>query len=276
MGRYDDAERAVTRSLSLREHFPGNHELEIAHSLKNLGGIRLAQGRYAEAGTLLKRALAIREKLLGPDHPDVSDCLVTLADIDNESERYAEAEPLAKRAMESRRKHDGDDDTDAMVTLSASYLGQGKLADAERLLKEALAIDERAYGSEGREVADSLIGLARIDREHGRYDNGLAKLKRVLVIREHRGKDHPDVARCLRELGELEQARGNNVEAESVYRRALAIWPRAGLPDHLQFARLLESYAKWLRRVERSREAHEMDARARAIRAKQSAKSSTE
>ena len=116
--------------------------------------------------------------------------------------------------------------------------------------------------------------LARIDRERGRYDDGLAKLKRVLAIRERRGKDHPEVARCLRELGEVEQARGKNAEAEAAYRRALVIWTKAGLTDHPLLAGLLESYARWLRRVGRSREADELDARARAIRAKQAAESS--
>jgi tetratricopeptide (TPR) repeat protein len=197
-----------------------------------------------------------------------------MAMISKARERYAEAEPLAKRALDSRRKLKGNHHVavaDAMVTLSDSYLGQGKLEDAERLLKDALAIDERVNGADSGEVAASLTRLATIDRKLGRVNDSQAKLKRALAIRERRVQDHPDVAQCLKELGDLDQARGNSALAEAAFLRALSIWEKAGLSEHPQVAKILESDAKLIRGLGRSDEAREMEARAQAIRARQNA-----
>ena len=48
--------------------------------------------------------------------------------------------------------------------------------------------------------------------------------KRALAIREQtRGKDHPEVAVTLNNLGELYRMNGRYAEAEQFYKRALAI-----------------------------------------------------
>jgi tetratricopeptide (TPR) repeat protein len=195
---------------------------------------------------------------------------VDIAHISNALERYTEAEALAKRALTIKRKTDSKLSA-AMVTLAASYIGQKKLAEAEGLLKEALAIAEKKSGADSSEVAAALITLGAIDRDAGRFDDSLSKLKRALEIRERRGKGHPDVANVLLELGELDQARGENALAEAEYERALSIWAKAGLPEHPQVAKILASYAKLLRRLGRTAKAREMEIEAEGIRAKVSA-----
>lgn len=88
MGRYGDAERDVTQSLAIRESLSGNHQIEIAQSLSNLGGLRFRQGRYREAAALKKRALAIREK----------------AEVLRQLKRSDEAQAAAARARAIRAK----------------------------------------------------------------------------------------------------------------------------------------------------------------------------
>ena len=67
---------------------------------------------------------------------------------------------------------------------------------------------------------------------------------------------------------ELYQAQGKYVEAEPLYKRALAIFEKALGPEHSDVAAILENYAVLLRQTGRSAEANEMEARAKAIRAK--------
>jgi tetratricopeptide (TPR) repeat protein len=77
LGRYADAERLLTQSLSIFEKLPDHPDLR--QSLSNLAGLYVAQGRYAEAETLYKRSLAISEKIGGADHPSLGDAILSLA-----------------------------------------------------------------------------------------------------------------------------------------------------------------------------------------------------
>jgi tetratricopeptide (TPR) repeat protein len=253
--------------MAIRAGLAGNHELEIAQGLDILSRLRFCQGRYVEAESLSRRALAIFEKVMGPDHDVVATSLVDIADVSNALERYALADPVAKRAVAMKRKTDSDLSR-AMVTLAASYIGQKKLAAAEGLLKDALAIEGKKSGADSSKVAAALFKLGTIDRDAGRFDESLSKLKRALEIRERRGKGHPGVAGVLLELGDLDQARGENALAEAEYERALSIWAKAGLPEHPQVAKILVSYAKLLRRLGRTAKAREMEVQAEGIRAK--------
>ena len=69
-------------------------------------------------------------------------------------------------------------------------------------------------------------------------------------------------------LGVIYQAQGNYAAAAPLYRRSLAILERALGPEHPDVAQSLENYAVMLRETGRADEAAEMEARAKAIRAK--------
>ncbi len=76
-------------------------------------------------------------------------------------------------------------------------------------------------------------------------------------------------------LGELYRLQGRYAEAEPLYKRALAIKEKVLGPEHPEVATslnnlgLLLNYSVLLRATERSDEAERMEARAKAIRARQ-------
>ncbi len=76
------------------------------------------------------------------------------------------------------------------------------------------------------------------------------------------------MAASLNNLASLHQAQGNYAEAEPLYRRSLAIREKALGPEHPDVAQSLDNYAALLRETGRADEAAEMEARAKAIRAK--------
>ena len=79
--------------------------------------------------------------------------------------------------------------------LAYLYRSIGRYADAEPLLKEALAITERALGKEHPDTAISLSGLARLYRAMGRYRDAEPLLKQAIAISEKLvGREHPTVA----------------------------------------------------------------------------------
>ena len=83
----------------------------------------------------------------------------------------------------------------------------------------------------------------------GRYESRLARLG-------------------INDLAELYRAQGNYAEAAPLYRRSLAIWEKALGPEHPDVAASLENYAELLHETGRAGEAAQMEARAKAIRAK--------
>ena len=76
------------------------------------------------------------------------------------------------------------------------------------------------------------------------------------------------MATSLNRLAALYYSQGKYNEAEPLYRRALSIWEKALGPEHPDVATVLENYALLLRKTNREAQAEELEARARAIRAK--------
>ncbi len=77
------------------------------------------------------------------------------------------------------------------------------------------------------------------------------------------------MAISLNNLAELYRAQEAYARAEPLYKRTLEILEKVLGPEHPSVARNLENYAVLLRGTGRSNEATKMEARAKAIRAKQ-------
>ncbi len=105
--------------------------------------------------------------------------------------------------------------------------------------------------------------------QQGRYSEALPyATEAVRLGEEELGPDHPITATVLDNLAQFNLAQGNYAEAEPLFKRSLAIGEKALGPEHPDVAQSLENYAALLRKTGRADEAAEMDARAKAIRAK--------
>ena len=99
-----------------------------------------------------------------------------------------------------------------------------RLAEAEPLMRRALAIDEASYGAEHPNVAIRLNNLARLLQDTNRLAEAEPLMRRALAIDEASyGIEHPDVARDLNNLARLLQATHRLTEAEPLMRRAVEI-----------------------------------------------------
>ncbi len=72
-------------------------------------------------------------------------------------------------------------------------------------------------------------------------------------------------------MSALYNAQGTYAEAEPLYERALTIFEKALGPERPDVATALENYAALPRETGRSEDAREMEARAKAVRAKHAA-----
>jgi CHAT domain-containing protein/Tfp pilus assembly protein PilF len=245
MGRYDDAEPLLERSLTLREKVLGPDHPDLAAPLNNLAGLYDIRGRYADAEPLYKRSLALREKALGPDHPDVAMSLNNLAMLYYDESRYADAAPLWERALAICVKHlDHLCVARSLSNLAMVYRAQGLYTDAELLLKHALSIIENALGPDHPDVGAACNNLGEVYLAQGHYADAEPLLKRALTITENTlGPDHPDVGTRLNNLALLYLRQGRYADAKALFERALALIEKAVGPDHPDALRLLNNLA---------------------------------
>ena len=298
-GQYAQAEPLIAQLLKQREEKAGAQSAATLAALNNIGWLYIRQGRYGEAEPVLLRALAGREQVLGADSVDVAQTLDNLANLYVKASRFAEADARAKAALaiaEKTRK--GARETIAALTLRGQALtGLADYAEAEKVLRRAVDLARKSLGAGHPDGAKALAALAGLYRAEGRpadewrkvsrqaqkistdalglthpdtadalgLDTSESTLRRALAIREKfLGKEHPDVAANLLDLGGYYANQGEYQRAESLLRRALAIRERAFGADNREVVKSLVRLGDLMGRLGRFDEAETLLQRALA------------
>jgi tetratricopeptide (TPR) repeat protein len=179
------AERAISQALAwARRHFGGKHAA-IAVGLTAQGILRKAQGRYAEALRLYRRALLIVRAQRGPKAAELAALYHNLAGSEQARGRLAVAEKLARRGLAIRRRAFGATDPGTIAdeaALAVILEGLGKRAQAEQLYLRALKYFTRWYGPRSYEVAVNLRNLSVLDRNAGRRDTAMRRLRAAVAV----------------------------------------------------------------------------------------------
>ncbi|MCP3905781.1 MAG: serine/threonine protein kinase [Planctomycetes bacterium] len=199
LGRLDDAEAQLERSLRTRLELHGERHPDVARSLNALALLRRDQGRYLEAERLFADAIALRRDLLGLRSIDVSYSLASFAGM---------------------------------------RLRQGRYIEARTLLEESLDIRRGIYGPKHQDVAMCLFTLARIADARGDTERAERLHREALDIRRDVLSDqHPDLARSLEALGSLLARQGDGEEAVDLLDECLEVRSRFLSAEHWQVAR---------------------------------------
>jgi tetratricopeptide (TPR) repeat protein len=271
--KLDKAELLFQRVLAMSERTLGSDHPLTANTIHALAELYRSQGKYAKAEPLFQRALMIKEQTLKPDHPYLSSLLRNMAQLEMNQGKYAESEVLLQRALAISEKTLGSDHPDtarSLNLLADLFQAQGKHEQAEPHYLRALSIYKQVYGPDHLDYW-TLVGLAHLYREQGRYTEAEQLLQNFLAIMERTAvSDHRFLASSLTNLADLYLEQGKYVEAEPFYQRALAIKEQTLVPDHLSIEYTLEKYASLLRQMQRPEEAAQLEERAREIRARRS------
>ncbi len=159
-----------------------------------------------------------------------------------------------------------DPTTSQMSQLAVLLLAKASYAEAEPLMKRALAIDEAGYGPDHPDVARDLNNLAMLLQATNRLTEAEPLMRRALAINEASyGADHPTVAINLNNLAQLLQDTNRLGEAEPLMRRALAIDEASYGPNHPRVAIDLSNLATLLQSTNRLMETELLMRRALAI-----------
>jgi tetratricopeptide (TPR) repeat protein len=125
----------------------------VATNLNNLAALLQATNRLAEAEPLMRRALEIDEKSYGSGPPEGCDdrpqqpCAVAASHEPSGGGRAADAAGAGDR-REELRKPDHPKVAIRLNNLAQLLQDTNRLAEAEPLMRRALEIDEKSYGSD--------------------------------------------------------------------------------------------------------------------------------
>jgi CHAT domain-containing protein/tetratricopeptide (TPR) repeat protein len=167
-------------------------------------------------------------------------------------------------------------ENDAAQKLVSQALAEGSYAEAERQALVWCARVEAEHGPESLALAQALDWLVEAQLRNGKaaLPATLALAERVASLKErHVGRDHPDTATSLHNLGMAHALRGEFTAALQRHERALAIRSASLGPDDASVADSLDQSALALIQLERFQEAKEKLDRSRRIREDRAAES---
>lgn len=259
-GEQSRAEALLKRTLLLWEQVDPGRADYIDRASRTLAFIYVAQKRIDDAEHFFRRAIAARTAVVGPDHIELARLWAELAGKLSEAGRYRAAEEPYRTALAIYGKHDD------VIGLTATQLhfayvlrAQARYAEAETLVREALALRQEKLAPDDPWIADALFNLGAVLRYQRRYREAEPLFRRSLAIRlAAYGIDHPLVLADLNSLALTLDGMGRAAEAEPMLVQVVAGRQKVLGPNHPDLADTLTSLIWLLRRQGRYAEAAEM------------------
>lgn len=229
--RQDDEEN-LRLELSRLETQYGKDHPETFRVLNDLGRVLFSQGRYKSAEELFRQLIIASRKWHGDNGIHTLRASVNLGGVWLEQGHYAKAEGILRRGWESLRDIQGYEGTNTicsmvalaskeglmtlrvMSDLSSVYRGQGRLKEAEEMLKELLDIRLRLLGPNHLDTLHASVNYARILRDQGYIDKAAELLAQMLEVHKSvLGQGHPQTLVAMCGLAVTQERRGYKKEA---------------------------------------------------------------
>ena len=184
--------------------------------------------------------------------------------------KYSQAIPLAEAMLANLEKGPPTRDlAGALNNLAQLYGDVGRDAEAEPMLKRALAIMEKAVGLESVDISFELNNLAALYQRQQRYAEAEPLFKRALALSERAlPPNHPDIGRALNNLATNYEKQDRHAESEALTRRALALYEKVAGPESPAVATVLDNLGQIVKVEGRYNDAEPIIKRSLAIREK--------
>ena len=230
----ESVETAVA-AVAVAETELGGGNLATAAALNACGICFKAAGNLAAAQDAYERAWGIIEQQGCP--PDLAACVLhDLGGLEHERGRPDAGIPWAERGLAVRRSDPGAalfDIASDLAALGSLYELDGRVADAEDALMDALVIFQSSLGADHYEVGAVCGNLAVVVARRGRTHEALRLFERGLEIkRSVLGPDHPDLAPTMNNFGVLLCETGRRGEGFALINSAERILAATFAADH--------------------------------------------
>ncbi|HYO66263.1 MAG TPA: serine/threonine-protein kinase [Archangium sp.] len=213
-------------ALASLDRLGANGELRAIYH-NNRGMAFYAQGNFAEAYESFDKAFALAEQTLGPAHSTTlryaTNSLAALGNLDRMDESLRALETLVsvgERNLGPLHPFL----VQPMMNLSSTYVMQGRLADARRILDRVREIVKRAFRPNSEEWAHYHLSAGELDSEQGRDAESLehyqeaARLYGTLA-----GPESTDALQSLVRVAEAQMALERLGQAQQTFQRVLEL-----------------------------------------------------
>ena len=181
---------------------------------------------------------------------------VTLVDALKQSEKQVHGSFQGQPLVEA----------DVLETIARTYYGLGEYAEAERLLRSALATRVAAEGRGTDGVADILTSLGSTLQVQRKADESEKLLREALAIREKlHGRESGEAAAAMTELARTLVNKGDYPEAEKLALEGLRIRERTFGPESREVAESMRCLGSLYTEQENWKRAAEASSRQAAI-----------
>jgi len=250
------AEQAYAQALAIHKRLADDSG--VAMMLRNFGAVYSLQRRDDEAERALKESLRIARKAR-LDSTSIGRILNNFGVAYYRQGNIGKAERFFTEGLQTTSSANTPQyKADLLNNLGAVYQAKKKYAKAEDYLKQALDITESVVGPEHPDLTFSISSLAVLFTDAGRYTEAEEQYLRALRILDS-GNPVFDtrIARLLHSLSNNYSRAARHLEAEETLSRAAAI-ARRNISEHSDMARILDAYARTLRKHGKTKEAEEL------------------
>jgi len=185
--KYDDAEVAFHRQLTIIEKTFGPGYPRVTEPLRFLGSIAAGRKKYAEAEGYFSRALQVNLGAFGENSTRTADSLRAMAGVYMVQGQWDKAEPYLLRAVKGSEVAGGPDDNMTLVAvwgLCDLYDRWGKPEKSQPCWHRATGIMEKTEGMNSPALKDSLMSEATALRKLGRNGEAQPLEERVVNIQK--------------------------------------------------------------------------------------------
>jgi serine/threonine protein kinase/tetratricopeptide (TPR) repeat protein len=225
LGLPDRAQTVLHESMTARQSAGVVDSQPAARTMWRLAGSLHERGQYTAAEPLARASYEMTRRLVGPVNPQSGETLNTLAMILRDSGRLDEAEQMFLEVTQIFRETLGPQH--AMVAMGLQNTARIRIAKgdpngAESLIREALVIQRRMFGSV---TGDSLSILAGILEAEGKPQDAIALRRESLALRRiaFGNNPHPALEQSLTDLAKALIAQGADAEAAPLLEEAEAL-----------------------------------------------------
>ena len=142
--------------MAIRRKRLGNQHPFVAQSLDNIGTVYLRQPKQAEGEPLFKEAFEINRKAVGTVHPVVGSNLNNFALVYVNTDGPPQAEEHFRHVLDLDKKITGEANAGlagANQSLGVVLTRERKFAEAERYLREAIAMKQKTFAADHWDIA---------------------------------------------------------------------------------------------------------------------------
>ena len=233
--RFGEAEPLYREALRLAQQRHDDDGPVVAEKSWRLGAFLVYTARAKDGLPLLQRAVTLTEAHYGAEHPRTLQTKKMRGDAELNLPDYAAAEHTLTSILPSARRVYGrahPELADILGRLGTVFTQQGRLGEAEPVLREAVAMRIETLGADHPDVQLARVELGRQLQNRGQFASAESLFVAAYEARRRAlGEMSPATASSLGDLGALAFARGDWAGADSMLRASVRVWRAAEIED---------------------------------------------